>query len=88
LKSENLNSLSGAVVDGAIAFHRVLGPGLLESAYQSCLAHELRKRGLSVATEVALLLVYDSQRLDVGYRMDSWFLRLPFHSVWPLCSLW
>ncbi len=50
--------------------HSVLGPGLLESAYQTCLAYELRNRGLAVATEVPLPVVYESQKLEVGYRID------------------
>lgn len=50
--------------------HRALGPGLLESAYQFCLAYELRRRGLQVATEVELPIIYDGQNLDVGYRID------------------
>ena len=58
------------VVDGAIKVHRALGPGLLESAYQLCLAHELRKRGLRVETEVVLPVTYDGIQLDAGYRID------------------
>jgi len=58
------------IVDAAIKVHRALGPGLLESAYQHCLAHELRKRGLHVETEVALPVMYDGERIDVGYRLD------------------
>jgi GxxExxY protein len=50
--------------------HSALGPGLLESAYEACLAHELRKAGLRVETQVALPVVYDGIRLDVGYRID------------------
>jgi GxxExxY protein len=50
--------------------HTLLGPGLLESAYQFCLAHELRNRGFGVATEVALPVIYEGQRLEVGYRID------------------
>jgi GxxExxY protein len=42
----------------------------LESAYQACLAYELRKRGLQVATEVVLPVVYDGQQIDAGYRLD------------------
>jgi GxxExxY protein len=48
----------------------VLGPGLLESAYQACLVHELRSRGLEVATQVALPVFYEGQKLEVGYRID------------------
>ena len=50
--------------------HTVLGPGLLESAYQACLAHELRTKGLHVATQVGLPVVYEGQKLEVGYRID------------------
>ena len=58
------------IVDAAIKVHRALGPGLLESAYQYCLAHELRKRGRKVVTELVLPIVYDGQCLDAGYRLD------------------
>ena len=57
-------------MDAAIKVHRELGPGLLESAYEACLAHELRKRGLKVLTQVGLPVVYDGVELDVGYRLD------------------
>jgi GxxExxY protein len=50
--------------------HSLLGPGLLESAYQACLAHELRNRGVQVATQVGLPVIYDGQKLEVGYRID------------------
>jgi len=50
--------------------HSTLGPGLLESAYQACLAHELRNRGFEAATEVPQHVVYESQKLEVGYRID------------------
>jgi len=62
--------ISGAVVDAAIKVHSVLGPGLLESAYEACLAHELRNRRLSVETQVALPVVYEDVRIDAGYRID------------------
>ncbi len=65
-----VNGASGQVVDSAIAVHSALGPGLLESTYQACLAYELRKRGLGVLEEVALPVVYDAQRLEIGYRID------------------
>jgi GxxExxY protein len=58
------------IVDAAIKVHRALGPGLLESAYQHYLSHELRKRGLRVETEVVQPVVYDGERIDVGYRWD------------------
>ena len=66
----DINSISKEIVDAAMKVHSALGPGLLESAYKTCLAYELRKRGLRVRTEVPLPVVYDEVRLDVGYRMD------------------
>jgi len=65
-----VNEITGAVVNAAMKVHSVLGPGLLESAYQACLAHELRTRGLNVATQVGLPVVYEGQKLEVGYRID------------------
>jgi len=65
-----INDITGHVVDAAITVHSTLGPGLLESAYKACLVHELRKRGLTVLTEVAVPIVYDGVVVDVGYRMD------------------
>jgi GxxExxY protein len=69
MDSLRLNEISGAVVDAAIAVHRALGPGLLESAYEACL-YELRKRGLQVEAQVALPVVYEAVRLEIGYRID------------------
>ena len=66
----DINEVSGEVVDAAIRVHSVLGPGLLESAYEACLAHELRKRGLKVLAQVDLPVVYDGAIIDVGYRID------------------
>jgi 7-cyano-7-deazaguanine synthase len=67
---DNANQVSGEVVDAAIAVHRRLGPGLLESAYESCLAFELRRRGLKVSQQVDLPLLYDGHLVGVGYRLD------------------
>jgi len=66
----NLNEISGQVVDSAIKVHRFLGPGLLESAYEACLAHELRARGLMVETQNVLPINYDGIQIDAGYRID------------------
>jgi len=66
----SLWQVSGAVVDAAMRVHSVLGPGLLESAYATCLTHELRQRGLKVSCEVPLPVVYDGIKLDAGYRLD------------------
>jgi GxxExxY protein len=65
-----INEISGAVVDAAMKVHSALGPGLLESTYEACLLHELRKRGFQVANQIALPVSYDGVRLDVGYRID------------------
>lgn len=58
------------IVDSAVRVHRTLGPGLLESAYQKCLAHELRQRGLQVDVELTLPVEYDGLQIDAGYRID------------------
>jgi GxxExxY protein len=67
---EALNEIARQAVDSAIAVHSALGPGLLESTYQACLAHELRKRGLDLRTQVGLPVVYDGVKLELGYRID------------------
>jgi len=58
------------IVDAALKVHRALGPGLLESAYQACLAHELGRRRHLVETEVSLPVEYEKVRIEVGYRID------------------
>lgn len=68
--AENIEAVGSDIVDCAIKVHQALGPGLLESAYQHCLAHELRKRSRRVLTEVTLPIIYDSQTIDAGYRID------------------
>jgi len=70
ISSARVNRVSGAVVDAALRVHSTLGPGLLESAYAACLAHELRKRGYRVDKQVGLPVVYDGEKLDLGYRID------------------
>lgn len=64
------NLLTGKILEAAMKVHSALGPGLLESAYQACLAHELRKQGMRVQEQVPLPVIYDGVRLDVGYRLD------------------
>ena len=64
------NELAGIVVDASYQIHRTLGPGLLESAYEAILVHELQKRGLAVAVQVPVPVVYESVRLDAGFRAD------------------
>jgi GxxExxY protein len=70
IRTPRVNQVSGAVVDAALKVHSQLGPGLLESAYQACLAHELRNRGFHVATQVGLPVVYEGEKLELGYRID------------------
>ena len=62
--------VSHAVITAAMKVHTALGPGLLESAYEACLAHELRKAGHEVVCQLELPLEYDGAQLDVGYRID------------------
>jgi GxxExxY protein len=62
--------LTPEIIGAAIAIHRRLGPGLLESAYEACLAHELVKLGLRVERQRAVPLVYDGVKLDCGFRAD------------------
>jgi GxxExxY protein len=61
------NELSKLILDAAFRVHSVLGPGLLESAYEACLAYELRSAGLNVANQVPVPLTYREVKLDVGY---------------------
>ncbi len=62
--------LTEKIIGFAIAVHRVLGPGLLESAYEECLCYELQQAGLKVERQVPLPVIYKSVKLDCGYRMD------------------
>ena len=63
-REEDLESLAAGVVDTALKVHRTLGPGLLESVYEQCLAHELGKRGLRFARQLALAVVYDDEVIE------------------------
>lgn len=62
--------LTEAILGAAIAVHRALGPGLLESAYEACLAYELESRGLRVERQKVLPVFYRGVYLDCGYRID------------------
>jgi GxxExxY protein len=66
----DIEAVAKDIVDAAIKVHRTLGPGLLESAYQKCLAFELGQRGRKVLTEVSLPLLYEGHQIDAGYRID------------------
>jgi GxxExxY protein len=65
-----LNEISRKVIGAAIDVHRALGPGLLESSYQACLAYEMAQRGLRFRQQVELPLIYKEVHLDCGYRLD------------------
>ncbi len=67
--------LTHQIIGGAIEVDRQLGPGLLESAYEVCLAHVLNRSGLRVERQVALPVVFDGEKLDAGYRIDLWVER-------------
>ena len=69
-ESERLNALTEKIIAAAIAVHRELGPGMLESAYEACLTYELLERGLAVERQKALPVSYRGQILDCGYRID------------------
>ena len=62
--------LTGEILAAATEVHRQLGPGLLESAYEECLCHELSLRGLPFRREVPLPVTYKGIKLDCGYRLD------------------
>jgi GxxExxY protein len=64
------DELSNDIIGAAIEVHRVLGPGLLESAYEECLSHELNLRGISFRRQVPLPMEYKGLKLECGYRLD------------------
>lgn len=65
-----LNELSGKIIELAMKVHSTLGPGLLESTYEACLVHELKKAGLKVLSQIALPVFYDGITIELGYRID------------------
>lgn len=66
----NINEITQEVIAAAIEVHRNLGPGLLESAYEACLAYELRDRGLAVEQQKPLPIIYRDVAVEVGHRFD------------------
>lgn len=70
LTAEELNRISEGVIGAAIAVHRELGPGLLESAYEACLAFELIDQGYRVVEQLELPVLYREQLIDAGFRID------------------
>jgi GxxExxY protein len=67
---QNPNNITQTIIGAAIAVHRELGPGLLESAYETCLAYELAQRGMQAERQKALPVIYRGVQLDCGYRID------------------
>jgi GxxExxY protein len=68
--SADVEALARIVVDAAFAVHTELGPGLLESAYEACLSHELRLRGVNHQLQLPVPLNYKGIRIEIGYRAD------------------
>ncbi len=66
----DINELSNKIIGAAIEVHKVLGPGLLESAYEECLSYELHLRGYSFEIQKPLPVIYKEKILDCGYRLD------------------
>ena len=64
------NEIATKIIGAAIEVHKQLGPGLLESTYESCLVYELKQMGLEVQQQVALPVIYKEVKLDAGYRID------------------
>ena len=65
-----VDEIARTIVDAGLKVHKALGPGLLESAYEHCLAYELVSRGLSVRRQVPMPILYEDVALDAGYRLD------------------
>ena len=65
-----LNEITHAVIGAAMKVHRVLGPGLLESAYEACVAFELKQQGFQVERQKPVPVVYEDVKLDCGFRAD------------------
>jgi len=70
MKGPDINQLSSQIIGAAIEVHKQLGPGLLESAYEECLCHELKLRGLSFERQKPVSIEYKGTKLDCGYRLD------------------
>jgi GxxExxY protein len=64
------NAITGAIIGAAMEVHNLLGPGLLESAYEECLAREFELRGIHYDRQKAVPVVYKDVKLDCGYRID------------------
>ncbi len=69
-REETLNNLTGKIIGAAIAVHKILGCGLLESAYENCLLYELKELGLNVESQKELSLTYKNLEIGCAYRLD------------------
>ncbi len=69
-EKDSANKITSEIIGAAIEVHKVLGPGLLESAYEECLCHELGIRGVAFKRQVPLPMEYKGIKLDCGYRLD------------------
>jgi GxxExxY protein len=65
-----INRVTSHIIGAAMRVHTALGPGLLESAYHACLMHEIRRSGLRVDSQVGLPVIYEGEKIDLGYRID------------------
>ncbi|MEX2186770.1 MAG: GxxExxY protein [Pirellulales bacterium] len=70
MQVDEINTISGQIVDSSMRVHSALGPGLLESVYEKCLQHELQRRGLDVRTQVGFPIVYGDVRIESGLKID------------------
>jgi len=70
IKNSQENELAKIAVNASYKVHKLLGPGLLESAYEECLCYELNKEGLSIERQKLLPIIYSDIKLDAGYRID------------------
>jgi GxxExxY protein len=69
-EKDKLDQITGRIIGAAIEVHKTPGPGLLESAYEACLAYELRQLGYKVEQQKPLSIIYKDVKLDCGYRLD------------------
>jgi GxxExxY protein len=69
-RKTTIEGLASAIVDSGLKVHRALGPGLLESTYEHCLAHELQTRRIEASRQKYLPVIYDGIQIDAGYRLD------------------
>jgi len=67
-----INELARQVVDAVFQVHKALGPGLLESVYEACLCHELKKRHIPYQQQVSIPVIYDGVEIEAGLRLDLW----------------